>query len=264
MKLEYADLLSPAPIKLSVGTVKKHTLREIASISFDRFLLYESLLKMTPKLIFTKLIDGGEEYWEALDEDEKEKASLYDIIMSNETILKLYLDMFDFFFVETVRVIDGMFVVLKKDASEVDDITENDISGVITDKNFDSLRNVIQQICCIQDKSKESGEKPRFKNKVAQALYEKMKRAEEADKAAKAKKYSREYSIPNIISAVSNRHPSLNPINIWDLTIFQLLDSFNRLQTNAVYDMNSTHTSVWGDEKKTFDETLWFRYNHND
>ena len=66
-------------------------------------------------------------------------------------------------------------------------------------------------------------------------------------------------SIPNIISAVASKHPSLNLTSIWDLTIFQLLDSFSRLQANTVYEIDSTRVSVWGDEKKTFDPALWYK-----
>ena len=70
-------------------------------------------------------------------------------------------------------------------------------------------------------------------------------------------------SIPNIISSISNMHPSLNYMNVWDLTVFQLLDAFNRLQANVMYDIDCTRVSVWGDEKKTFDVSLWYKNNYD-
>ena len=49
MILDYGDLLSPEPIQTSIGKIKKHTLREISRLTFDRFGLYETLLKATPE-----------------------------------------------------------------------------------------------------------------------------------------------------------------------------------------------------------------------
>ena len=79
----------------------------------------------------------------------------------------------------------------------------------------------------------------------------------------KKNKLDKNMTIPNIISALSNKHPSLNYTNIWDLTIFQLLDSFNRIQANSVYEIDSTRVSVWGDEKKTFDASLWYKNEYD-
>ena len=79
----------------------------------------------------------------------------------------------------------------------------------------------------------------------------------------KAKKSDPNLSLPNIISAVSNTHPTINPLNVWNLTVFQLLDSFTRLQSNKIYDINATSVSVWGDEKKQFDFSLWYKKNDN-
>ena len=47
------------------------------------------------------------------------------------------------------------------------------------------------------------------------------------------------------------------------MTVFQLYDSFNRLQQNKMYDIDSTRVSVWGDEKKTFDFGLWYKNNYD-
>lgn len=82
-------------------------------------------------------------------------------------------------------------------------------------------------------------------------------------KAQENKKADINLSIPNIISSVSNMHPSINYLNIWDLTIFQLLDAFNRLQANVMYNIDCTRVSVWGDEKKTFDVSLWYKNNYD-
>ena len=83
---------------------------------------------------------------------------------------------------------------------------------------------------------------------------QKAKRAENKNKKADIN-----FSLPNIVSAVSNKHPTISPITVWDLTVFQLLDAFNRMQANTIYDIDSTRVSVWGDEKKVFDVSLWYK-----
>ena len=41
------------------------------------------------------------------------------------------------------------------------------------------------------------------------------------------------------------------------------MDAFNRLQRNTMYDIDSTRVSVWGDEKKTFDVSLWYKNEYD-
>ena len=99
----------------------------------------------------------------------------------------------------------------------------------------------------------------KFKNDIAKKLYEQMQKANKEKEKQKNKKNDINLSLPNIISSVSSKHPSINLINIWELTIFQLLDCFNRLQNNTMHEIDSTRVSVWGDEKKTFDPSLWYK-----
>lgn len=263
MMLSYGELLSPEPIQTSVGKIKKHTLREIARLTFDRFGIYQSLLKATPEEIYLKFLDDEKRSdWETLDDNTKSSMTLYDIIANEETIRSLYCTVLDFFFVENISFLEGVFVVTKTKIDSENDLSSDNIVGFITRDHFQEVIDVLQQICCINSKSGADVE-PKFKNEIARRMFEKMQKAKEAEEKRKSAKMQMEYSIPNIASSVSNKHPSINPINVWDLTLFQLIDSFNRTQINAVYDIQSTRVSVWGDEKKAFDETLWFKYNHD-
>ena len=89
-----------------------------------------------------------------------------------------------------------------------------------------------------------------------------MQKANAENEKKKEKESDKNLSLANIISKVSNKHPSISPITVWDLTLFQLIDSFNSMQVNESYDISKTRTSVWGDEKNTFDATLWYKNNH--
>lgn len=257
MELDYGAQLSPAPIKLSIGTVRKPRLKEIADIGFDELNMYETFTKMTPELLYTKIKgEEGKAFWESLTKEEHMNITMFDLIIDDESLQKVYLSIFKFFFVEPVIFHVDAFLVLNRDIKELSELTVDYIRGAIYRDNFKQVLDVIQQICCIYEKKQQIDEL-KFKNNLARKLYEKMLKAKDAEK----KKADMNMTLPNIISAVSNRHPSVSPITVWDLTIFQLLDSFDRLRDNAIYEIGKTRVSVWGDEKKTFDVALWYKNN---
>jgi len=259
-EFDYGTLLSPEPIALSIGHIKKHTLREISRLTFPKFSLYESFLKITPKEIyesmFSKDVEGYIE-WVDLPDDIRNNLSVYDFVLRDTGLQSLYQQIFDFFFVEQVVFLNDHFVIFER-MNEDNEIDEDSVWGLINRENFLGVLDLIQQVCCIY-KKREEEVIPVFKNSYAKKLYERMAKAKEERERIQAKQQSKDLSIPNIISKVSNRHPSLNPINIWDLTLFQLIDSFNCMQVNTVYDIDKTRVSVWGDEKKQFDITLWYK-----
>lgn len=264
MILEYGTLYSPDPIELSIGAIRKPTLREISKISFERFSYYETFMKITPETYYTQVLkEQGKSYWDSLSKDQQKNTTIYQIICSDEKLRNIFLDMLSFFFVEEIRFVDGFILTLKEPIQESEEIKPDMLKGIVSDKNFKEVIEIIQQTCCIYEKPKED-ETEKYKNDLARKIAEKLKKAREQQEKAKAKQASKDHSLPNIISAVANRHPSLNPVNIWDLTLFQLIDSFNRLQVNAVYEIDQTRVSVWGDEKKTFDPALWYKNNNDE
>jgi len=266
MKLDYGTQISPFPIPLSIGTLRKPTLKDISEIGYERFGLYESFTKLTPKLFYTKLNkeNGGEKYWESLGEDEQYKLTMFGLLCDDDVLQKMYTALLDFFFVESVQFVEKCFVIYDGekdvDLSQEDNIKK--IKGVITLDTFNSVMTLIQQVCGIYDDAYDL-DGMTFKSEFAKRKYleflENKKEAEEK----KEKKADKNMSIPNIISAVANKHQSLNYVNIWQLTLFQLLDVFHRLQTNTIYDIDSTRVSVWGDEKNTFDISLWYKNEYD-
>ena len=258
IELDYGTRLSPDPIKLSIGTLIKPKLRDISKVTFDTYSYYESLAKLTPKSYYNAVRKnmGGVEYWESLSLEERNNLKLFDIIIKEAELKNSYLEMFNFFFVENVVIYEDLFVVLKEGINEISSQSNaEDVRGIITKENFNDIIFVIQQICCIEDKS--NNEELKFKNNLAKELYFKMQKAVEKQKIER--KEDKNFELPNLISAVSNSHPTIDPINVWDLTVYQLMDSFNRLQTNRMLDMQATSVSVWGDKKNAFNAALWYK-----
>ena len=262
MRLDYGTQLSPVPITLSIGTLRKPTLKEISQITFDRFSFYEFFLKLSPETYYTKLRkeNDGEAYWGSLTEEEQDKITIYNIIEEDDKIRSTYVEIFNFFFVETVIYQEGFFILLKDEVANPEKIKREQVRGAIAKDNFPQVMSLLQQICCIYNEE-ESLDDMKFKNNLARKLMEKMLKAKK--KEQETQKSDLNLTIPNIISSLANKHPSLNYVNIWDLTIFQLLDAFNRTQANSMYDIDSTRVSVWGDEKKTFDVSLWYKNNYD-
>ena len=261
MRLDYGTILCPEPITLSIGTLRNPTLREISKLKFDKFGYYEFLIKMNPETFYTKVKgDDGKDYWESLTEKEQDEMTLFDVIIKEEPLTKLFLEIFRFFFVEPVIFREGFYILLKKDIEDNEAVDTDNIRGVIAKENLPQVLDLIQQICCVYEKE-EDVENMKFKNSLARKLYEKMLKANKKDN--EKKKADINLSLPNIISSVSNKHPTISPINVWDLTVFQLLDAFNRTQINTIYNIDSTRVSVWGDEKKTFDASLWYRNEYD-
>ena len=261
MILDQGTLLSPYPIKLSIGTLRKPKLKDISELTFRKFNLFEVILKSDPERLYVDVLGNSYvDVWNNMADEQKRNLTVFTVVMNNELLRELFLEIFDFFFVEKVIIYNNLFVILKDAVDDSQPLQKEDILGAIGTDLFQPLIEVIQQICCIYEEE-EKQEEIKFKNEFTRKMYERMQAAEKEKRRQKARAEAVDYSLPNMISAVSNRHPSINPINIWELTIYQLFDSFNRLQVNTIYDINSTRVAVWGDEKKSFDAGLWYK-NH--
>lgn len=261
MKLDYFTQLSPDPIKLSIGSIRKPRLSDISRISFSKFSYFEFFAKATPELYYTKVKGKQEaEYWNSLSDEEKSKITMYKLLLQDELLQKIYLELFNFFFIEHVVYNDGFFILLIDEAKGISNISKENIRGIIHETVFPQVLDLIQQICCIHNSTEDITEQ-KFKNNLAKKMFEKMLKAKQKER--ETKKEDIDLSLPNIISAISCKHPSINLTNVWDLTIFQLLDQFNRLQVNLMFDISCKRVATWGDEKKTFNADLWYKNEYD-
>lgn len=257
MRLDYGIQMSPFPITLSVGTLKKPKLREIfdssLNMSFEKFNQFEVFLKMTPKKYYTVIMknDNGVTLWNSLSDEQKKRINMYDIIIVDKRLQYVYTEILNYFFVENVEYNDTHFVLSNNKSN---DISDKNIVGIIDDKIFDMVLNIICQICCINTSN--YADKPKFKNKTAQQIYEKIQNAPTPKEKSNT---DSKLTIPNIISSVVALHPSINYSNVWDLTIFQLLDTFNRMTINSIHKISSARVAVWGDKEQKFDSTTWYK-----
>ena len=268
MKLEYYTLLCPTPIKLSIGRIKKHTLREIGEFSFLRFRVYEAYLLLTPNNYYNNLADETDKaYWESIPDEQKIHTTLYDLILLYDDLRECFLEIFNFFFIERVVFRDNVYYTLNTDDYDTPDdeieFTEDNIVGVINYSNIYDVLDILRQVCCIKSDDPLDEQKPVFKNAKAKKLYEKMLKAKEEETKKKEKQATIDASVPNVISSTAAKSAGLNIINIWEATLFQLYDQFSKTQNDDIHYLNSVRVAVWGDEKNTYDHTLWYKNNYD-
>lgn len=263
MRLDYGTVISPYSIPLSVCTIRKPFLRDIADghvCGFGQFGLYETLLCLTPRAYFEVFGgDEGKEKWKSMTDDERKEITIYGLIENDGVLRTMYLSMLNFFIEEPVEFQSGFFVVLKKDTDMHAEHTSDDVYGIVNSELFYELLDLIRQVCGIHGMKNEFADlgAKKFKNEKARKMAEKMQKA--AIEQEEVKKANPSMSLPNIISKICMKHNSINYTNVWDLTLFEVMDTFESLQNNEIYEISKTGVSVWGDEKKRFDASAWYK-----
>lgn len=234
MKLSYDEIISPFPLKLvGVGNVRSPKLSDIWKITISTYTYY------------ILVISSDEDFISSLTENGFDLSNGYYNLLINDYNLSIMLEkILDFFVVEKVKF-------SKNDKKFYTYDNSNKVIGEINNSNFDELCDLI---CQLNNVDKDKFDESKIKNKKALEIYRKIQNRK------KSSKPSRDLTISNIVSAVSAKHPSLNFINIWDLTINQLWDTFNRLMNNVVYDITAKSVATWGDKDDKFDISSWYKY----
>ena len=177
---------------------------------------------------------------------------MFDLILSNSELIKIYTSIFNFFIKENV-----VFSVKSKTFVVYEDTQDGQsVIGEINKQNYTELCDVILQLNHVN--SDNSFDLSKVKNKKG---LERFKRIQELKN--KNKKTSNESNpdleIGNIISHVCIKHKSINYTNVYNMTIYQLSDTFMGLQEDNVYESNKMSVSIWGDKENKFDFNSWFK-----
>lgn len=246
MRLDYFTLLSPTSFYIeNVGNIFSPKLKDISKVGIDVYNFYISLLLFNPKTYFG-IIGKLKEYEE--NNIELTSQETYELFVSNEYIATLLQNAFNFFFIQNVVFYqeEKCFLVAK----DLNDI-KNTVIGVINVSNYQYVADLILQFNNIH--KSEEYDMNKIKSKKALEI---VKKIQKAKKQIKSQKENNEnVDLGNIVSVVANKHPSINMTNIYDLTIYQLWDSYIRLINNNIYDIQSTNMAVWGN--KDFDISSW-------
>lgn len=246
MKLSYYELLSPNPIQIqNVGGIISPTLRDISSIGYNTYQYYLSILLIDLKTHFTML--GQEKQYALLSDEQKSHINIFELLTANKESCIALQDILNFFIKEDV-IYDPNYneFIIQNDGKNI---------GLITKEIYPQVCDVICQRNCI--KSKQEDNISKVKSKKALEILKKLQKGR--NEKAKQTKADKNMELGNIISAVANKSQSLNILNIWDITVYQLWDCFSRLTNNNIYNIQSMSVAAWGDKDKQFDATAWFK-----
>ena len=108
--------------------------------------------------------------------------------------------------------------------------------GKINDDNFEEFRNFLQVILGI--KSEKEIEKPKYKNKLAQRIAEKLAK-HQSEKKGKQTSSDDDYTLPNmIVKYCTHNKVGINILNVWDMTYYQFMKMFLEYRMGRQADIN--------------------------
>lgn len=278
MKLSYFSLLSPDPIYIEgIGNIRCPSLRDISKITLELYNYYISLLLLTPQKYYENIEEMGyEKYfenyskedadiimtikkqYEGLHIEEQYSCNIFNILLYDPIVLSHVIKSLSFFILGTLTYDNENHVIKINIKSENG---ESVLVGIIHSGNYNSVIDIILQRINIQNNITDSKPVEKIKNKKkVQEMLEKFKKSPPPKATLKDVKSS----IPNIISSLASHSVGLNIVNIWDLTVYQLYDQFNRSKIDDIYRIHARTISVYGNKDQKFDDTFWLTPIYND
>lgn len=232
-QLHELDLISPEPYPLAqVGHVRSPTLRQIASIGYEAYRTYLSLLSLRgDELAQAAGIAGS-------------AASPFALLTESLELRELICAALSFFMTEEAVYSPAHNAFLCMDGERP--------VGRIHAANYEEVCGCILQRNHVNVSAPSNG---RFRNEKAREIYEKLHRAK-GKPAPSQREQSPGTSLPNLISALCAQHNSINMINVWDLTVYQLYDQFLRQSYLNQQRIHAMNYACWGGE---FDPTSWYQ-----
>lgn len=243
MQLDYPSLISPFPLEIeNVAHIKSPTLREIwhPTITYKKYNIYISLMLLDSESFCSKI---DNDFSKSLEQS----SSIFDIIAQSKELQMQYSEALSFFLTEDViwHSDKEIFVTYKKDNDG------NPVPyGILNKSIWTDICDIILQRNGINNHQSEAPLK--FKGELAREVWE-LTHPKKKDE-----KENKNIALSNLISAVAAKDESLNMVNIWDLTVFNLYDQFKRHHSNTFYDIAAMSVAAWGDEKNNFDSCGWY------
>ena len=176
MKVNYFELLSPAPIPMpDAGQVLSPTLRRISSIGYDVYQSYLAIVSLDLKA-YLSMTPYAETY-ELLPEEEKEKITLFQLITANPQSRELMQSSLNFFLKEDIQYAPSHHGFISQ--------TDGKATGLITKDNYPELCSLICRRNCI----KPAQEEDLIKNKKQKSFGNYEKNPKRKDRKVKQKNH---------------------------------------------------------------------------
>ena len=202
---------------------KQPKLRNIKDIGLQVYYAYISFLLVS-----------AEEYLISIKREDlipffkQHNLTMFDIYRDNPYERQFFIEALSFFIDGEIEFKNGEFLINNAN---------------IINKEISKILEIIAEINCLKvNKQQET-----YANEKARKIAEKIQQAKQKRSSVQSKD---SISLADIISAVASRKESLNLLNIWDLTIYQLYDHYNRLIAEDEFDVHAMNYAYWGGEFK--------------
>ena len=219
-------LLSGMPIELNFGNLYPLKLKEIVKLGYNKYNYYISLILIDKLILQNNDTDLN---------DINNFEVIYELCKYDKHFKINYFNMLELFFKETIDMYDGFFYF--------GDLKEE---RIINKDNFDEFIILLKEINCMVNK-----EDNKFNpaNDKAREIAERIKKAREKINKVKSKS-GENLSLSDLISAFAfyNKNTDLN--SIFEMTIYQFNNQFQRMQLVNNYEISIQSLLHGADPKK--------------
>lgn len=228
-------LLRGKPLDIGIGIIHPLTLDEIVELGYSRYNHYLTLLTIDKSYLENQGVD--------IDLSEiKNFDIIYENCLHHKDFLKEYFDMLELFFKEPVSIGDGFFYF-----GDINEIISGESKRVIYRDNFDEIVELIKQLNNIS--SMDTDLNPA--NAKAKEILEKRQKAREVlAKVKNADGDSEPLTLSDLVSILCANGNNINLSNVWDLTIYQFNNQFNRMKMLENFNINIRSLLAGADPQK--------------
>lgn len=244
-------LLSGSSIKVDNLIIEPYALKEIKDYGYSKYMKNLQLMLISVDDFITSVKDNDKR---TILEERKADLKTFDFYMNfggEELLFSLMECLKMVFKTEDVVLLDERAIainfielgILKYENENLiidEEILSNKSKDEITivhRDNFDNIVEVIKlQNYLIQPKKQEE---EKFADEATRKLYEEMeayRKKVEEKKKAQQETDSEDVDLSDIIDAVSTKSNSINKLNIWDFTLYQIYREYARLEVIDNYE----------------------------
>lgn len=252
MIFDYFDMLSGEPIYVEkVGHLRSPNLRELrptSGIGYRAYNLYLNVLSWDKDHL---LKYGQLMQYRGVNRLKNDLLNVFDVATLLPQTRELCRGVLSFFMVEDIvwEEASRRYVAVTYDENK-----NPAVVGEINRDNFDDVRQMMLQFNFV---GLDKDDTPvAHSNDKAKELWEKSQGFLKEQAKNEVKEDKPEYHLSNIISKICATHPSYNFLNVYDLTVFQLYDSFFQLGYMRSADLSERIFSTHGGDKFKFEDWL--------
>lgn len=264
------ELLSGSKGCLNVGnlSIYPYTLQEIKDYGYSNYMLNLQWLSLTVDDFIKSVLDIEKRVYLEVEKSKLKTFDFYIKLGGEQMLDGLLVALAMIFKTDDVRVLGDSAIAVDfvkngvlfedengeiiTDEDRLEELDESEIK-IITRDNFDDIVEAVKLQNYLKKPDKIKNDEMNPADEETRKLMERMKELNEKveeKKRQQKKTYGEdeEINISDIVSAVTTKSNSINKLNVWDHTLYQLYDEYARLELIDNYDF-SIRAMMAGAEK---------------